>query len=116
MISTSHDTTRVEQRTAGADANPYLAIAAVLAAGLSGIDKSLEPPPPTRGLGDEDPNARRVPGSLAEAIPALEASGVAKDYLGEEFVRVYSATRRAELKAFQESVTDWEARRYLEPI
>jgi glutamine synthetase len=116
VISSSPNATRVEFRTAGADANPYLAIAGSLAAGLSGIERGLEPPPRTRGIGDDDRDARAVPRSLEEAIGALHASQVAREYLGEEFVDVFLATRRGELHAFQRSVTDWEAQRYLLPL
>jgi glutamine synthetase len=113
VINSSPDATRVEFRTAGADANPYLAIAASLAAGLSGIEHGLEPPPLTRGIGDEDHEARAVPRSLEAAIGALDASTVAREHLGDEFVDVFLATRRGELQAFQQSVTDWETERYL---
>ena len=113
VMSSSPAATRAEIRTPGADANPYLAIAASLAAGLSGIERGLEPPPMTPGIGDEAAGARAVPRSLEEAIGALSASAVAREYLGGEFVDVYVATRRGELDAFQRAVTDWEAERYM---
>jgi glutamine synthetase len=113
VMSSSPHATRVEFRTSGADANPYLAIAGSLAAGLAGIERGLEPPPPTAGLGDDQASAPTVPRSLEEAIAALEASAVAREHLGEEFVGVYAATRRGELEAFRQVVTDWEAERYL---
>lgn len=113
VINSSPSATRVEFRTAGADANPYLAIAATLAAGLSGIERELEPPAVARGVADEQPGVRRVPASLWEAVDALQSSAVARDFLGGEFVEIYLATRRGELAAFQHAVSDWEAQRYL---
>jgi glutamine synthetase len=115
VIAASASATRIEFRTAGADADPYLAIAASLAAGLHGIEQRLEPPPVTRGLGD-DVDAQRVPGSLGEAIVALDGSAVARDFFGDHFVDVYLATRRGELEAFQNVVSDWEGERYLRSL
>jgi glutamine synthetase len=115
VISASPAATRVEFRTAGADADPYLAMAASLAAGLYGIERRLEPPAVTEGLADEI-DAPRVPGSLDEAIRALDASAVGRELFGSHFVDVYLATRRAELEAFQHVVTDWEAERYMRAL
>jgi glutamine synthetase len=113
VLNSSPGATRAEFRTAGSDANPYLAIAATLAAGLNGIERGLDLPPMGRGLADEDPNARRVPASLWEAVDALAASDVARDWFGDPFVDAYLASRRGELAAFQLAVTDWETDRYL---
>jgi glutamine synthetase len=115
VISSSPAATRVEFRTAGADADPYLAMAGSLAAGLHGIEQRLTPPDVTHGLAD-DVDAPRVPGSLEAAINALENSSVARDLLGSHFVDVYVATRRGELEAFQNVVSDWEAERYLRAL
>lgn len=115
IISSSPAATRVEFRTAGADANPYLAIAASLAAGLYGIEQELEPPPVTEGLAD-DVAAPRVPSTLQEAMEVLDKSEIARQLLGDHFVDVYLATRRGELEAFQSTVTDWEAARYLRAL
>jgi glutamine synthetase len=116
VISSSPAATRVEFRTAGADANPYLAIAASLAAGLYGIEQRLEPPPATEGLADDVVDAPRVPRTLEEAMGALDGSAVARRLFGDHFVDVYLATRRGELDAFQHTVTDWEAARYLRAL
>ncbi len=115
VISTSPAATRVEFRTAGADADPYLAMAASLAAGLHGIERRLEPPSATEGLAD-GVDAPRVPRSLDDAIRALDESEVARELFGDHFVDVYLATRRGELEAFQQVVTDWETERYLRPL
>lgn len=113
VLSGSPAATRVEHRTAGADANPYLAMAATIAGGLHGVEKGIEPPPPVRGPGYEA-GAGRVPSTLEQALNAFEQSELAHDWLGEEFVAAYAATRRAEIEAFAQSVTTWEVERYLE--
>lgn len=116
VISSSPKATRVEFRTAGADANPYLAMAASLAAGLHGIEQRLEPPPMTEGLADAVVDAPCVPSTLEEAMTALDGSAAARELFGDHFVDVYLATRRGELDAFQQTVTDWEAERYLKAL
>ena len=110
--------TRLEQRQAGGDANPYLATAAVLAAGLYGIERGLEPPP----LIDADVYALpegAVPGlprSLAEAVQALQASDAARDWLGADVVDHYVLMKQAEIAAQASAVTDWEIARYLDAL
>lgn len=110
--------TRVEHRLPGADANPYLAVAACLAGGLYGIEHELEPPPPVGGNAYELPpeDAVRLPETLDEAVTRLEHSKVARELLGEVFVEHFLATRRQELAASRAAVTDWERRRYFELI
>lgn len=105
---------RVEQRVPGGDANPYLAMAGCIAGGLYGIENKVEPPEPVAGNAYRDPSSPPIAMSLEEAIAAFEASDVAKEYLGEEFVRFYAASRRWELEQFRAAVTDWEIRRYLQ--
>ena len=110
--------TRLEHRQPGADANPYIATAALLAGGLHGVHNKLEPP----GLTSMDIYALPaeqvplLPTSLAEALDLLEASAVAREWLGEEFVDHFLAMKRAELKAQSIAVTDWEVARYLEAL
>ena len=111
---------RIEQRTAGADANPYLAISACLAGTAYGIENELEPPDPIAGDGYANKSLSPVPTTLDEAIEAFENSEVAKQYFGEDFVRFYAHTRRVELECFNEAVgdsspdeiSDWELMRY----
>jgi glutamine synthetase len=112
------DATRLEHRQAGGDANPYLVTAAVLAAGLDGIERDLVPPAPARGdLYALPPGAHPgLPRTLAEATGLLEHSGLAREWLGPDFVAHYVAMRRAELAAQAEAVTDWETARYLEAL
>ncbi len=109
---------RVENRVPGADANPYLVIAANLASGLHGIRKGLRPPPESIGNAYEAKNASEVllPTSLASAVAAFEESDLTRTLLGEQFVDHYAATRRWEIKQFSAAITDYEVRRYLESI
>jgi glutamine synthetase len=112
------DATRLEQRQAGGDANPYLVTAAVLAGGLHGIEHGIEPPPLTAGDAYElAPGAvPALPASLAEATDRLAASAVARRHLGDDFVEHFVATRRHEAAAAARAVTDWEVARYLEAL
>ncbi|MDN4596690.1 glutamine synthetase family protein [Leifsonia virtsii] len=109
---------RVENRVAGADANPYLVLAANIASGLSGIEQKLTPPPAVIGNAyEKDTDASlRLPNSLEPATEVFAESALAKEYFGEEFVRHYAETRRWEVRQFHTAVTDWEVARYLEHI
>jgi glutamine synthetase len=112
------DATRVELRQAGADANPYLVVAAALAAGLDGLRRGCEPPPPVDGdvYALPDGAARPLPATLGEATDLLEHSALARDWLGNDVVEHCVAMRRAELAAQAAAVTDWETSRYLEAL
>jgi glutamine synthetase len=110
------DALRIENRLPGADANPYLAFAATLAAGLWGIERRLEPPPLFVGNAYEDERLPRVPGSLREAIDELERSAAARAAFGEAVVDHYLHTARLEQEAFDRAVTDWELGRNFERI
>lgn len=109
---------RVENRVPGADANPYLVLAANIASGLHGIERGLNPGDPVVGnaYALDNADAIRLPNTLASATDLFADSAVAKEYLGEEFVRHYGQTRRWEVQQFQTAVTDWEVARYLEHI
>jgi glutamine synthetase len=107
---------RVECRIPGADANPYLAFAATIAAGLHGIENKLELPPEFQGDAYTTKGLPRVPGNLTEAVAALEQSQVARQALGDDVVEHYLHSARLELKSFDGSVTDWELRRNFERI
>jgi glutamine synthetase len=104
---------RIENRVAGADANPYLVMAACLAGGMWGIDERIAPPEPIKGNAYGNHSLALLPTSLEQAIAAFESSIVAKKYLGEEFVAFYAATRKWELEQFRANITDWEIKRYL---
>ncbi len=105
---------RIELRLTGADINPYLAMAAALAAGLEGIERGLKPWPPV--VDGYNSGAKPLPRSLAEATRLLNASEVARDWLGDTFIDHYVATREWEVRQFEKAVTDWELARYLESI
>ena len=105
---------RVEHRYPGADANPYLSMAAVLAAGLDGIDRGLDPGPPFEGDAYGDAQLRRTPRSLVEALVAFEESTFVRDTFGKDVVEHYAAHGRGEWEASLRAVTDWEINRAFE--
>jgi len=109
------DSWRVENRIPGADANPYLAFAATIAAGLHGIDKRLSPPPESKGNAYEGKGAS-VPKTLGEAIDEFERSKAAREAFGDEVVAHYLHAAKAEKAAFDRAVTCWERERYFERI
>jgi glutamine synthetase len=110
------DSFRVENRIPGADANPYLAFAATIAAGLHGVDRKLKPPKPYEGNAYEDPKLRQVPKTLREALDELDRSKAAREALGETVVKHYLHHGRLEQQAFDQAVTDWELVRLFERI
>ncbi len=105
---------RIENRFPGGDTNPYLAYAAVLAAGLHGIEHRLEPPPEFRGNGYLATDASRVPRTLGEATGEFEASEIAREAFGDEVVAHYLNMAQIEQRTYDAAVTDWERRRYFE--
>jgi glutamine synthetase len=107
---------RLENRIPGADANPYLAFAATIAAGLYGIRHKLKPPPLFIGNAYDDASLPQVPKSLREAIAALEGSKLARDAFGDRVVEHYLQMARLEQEAFDRAVTDWELWRNFERI
>src|SRR5690606_21065402 len=106
---------RIECRVGGADLNPYLAFAALLAAGLAGIEEKLELPEPY--LGDAYHGGKKlhdVPRTLREAIKALEKSKMLREALGDEVVEHYLHTARWEQFEYDRRITDWELKRGFE--
>ncbi|WPP02177.1 glutamine synthetase family protein [Pseudomonas sp. HR96] len=100
---------RVENRLPGADANPYLAIAASLAAGLYGIEQQLEPTAPIQGE-FVVPDNLSLPCTLHAALERLKRSDLAKELFGAEFVEGYIASKTLELTSFMDEITPWERR------
>ena len=100
---------RVENRLPGADANPYLAIAASLAAGLHGIENKLEPSAPIQGE-FEVPDNLSLPCTLHAALERLKRSQLAKELFGAEFIEGYIASKTLELTSFYDEITPWERR------
>jgi glutamine synthetase len=104
---------RFENRVPGGDVNPYLAVAAMIAAGLHGVDAGLPLEPVFTGnayLSD----ASRVPTSLAAAADLLEGSKLARESLGDVVVDHYTNAARVEVAAYNAAVTDWERFRSFE--
>lgn len=120
-VSETPELTRLEQRTGGADANPYLVLAAMLAAGLHGIEAQLPPVREFAGDAYVDNNLHTVPLDINAAIERFENGAVVKHYLGQDFVRFYAHTRRQEAALFaasganevHQAVSAWERQRYL---
>lgn len=115
VIGDSPKSTRVEYRQLGADMNPYIGMAASLAAGLWGIENEIEPPEPCGGNGYAE-NARPLPRNLRDATELLKKSARAKEILGEGFVDHFVRTREWEVRQFERAVTNWELERYFELI
>ena len=107
---------RIECRIPGADANPYLVYAALIAAGLDGVDSQIAPPPLFEGDVYEAKNLPRVPAYLREAIHAFESSDFPARAFGPEIVAHYLHFWRTEQRKFDEVVTDWEKKRFFERI
>jgi glutamine synthetase len=108
--------TRLEIRVGDGAANPYLAIAAVLAAGEDGLRRQLEPPAPVVGdayRADPDAAGAVLPGALEEALDALDGDGVLRAALGAEIVDTFLAVKRFEVERHRAWVSDWEIAEYL---
>jgi glutamine synthetase len=117
VIAGSPKATRLETRCPGADVNPYLAMAAVIAAGMHGVEKGLKlSTPPITGTNQGGENVPRAPRSLLETTRILRESKIARDWLGDTFVEHFAATREWEYRQWQDAVTDWELKRYFEII
>jgi glutamine synthetase len=106
---------RVEYRVPGGDVNQYLAVAALIAAGLHGIDNELEPGDPFVGNAYESDIAR-VPSSLRQSAELFAGSVLARDVFGDEVVDHYLNNARVELNAFDAAITDWERVRGFERL
>jgi glutamine synthetase len=106
---------RVENRVPGGDVNPYLAVAAMIAAGLYGIDNELPLDPPMTGNAYADTSAR-VPHTLRDALDLWEKSELARESFGAEVVEHYANYAKVELAAYEAAVTDWELRRCFERL
>ncbi len=106
---------RGENRTPGGDVNPYLAVAAMIAAGLHGIDNELPLEPAFAGNAYEG-DSPRVPDTLRNALELWQGSDIARAAFGQEVIDHYANYARVELAAFDAAVTDWELRRCFERL
>lgn len=119
IITNSKSSTRIENRVPGADANPYLSMAASLAAGLFGIKNKMKLElPATVGNQYEVENAESLPENLGEAIKKMKSSTIPTLLFGEEFVDHFTRTREWEWSQFEfdDDVENWELKRYFEII
>ena len=107
------DGRRIECRLGGADLNPYLALAALIAGGLHGLENELELEPAFEGNAYES-DKPHVPRTLRDAAELFTSSAVARDALGEEVIEHYGNMAHVELEAFDAAVTDWERIRSFE--
>ena len=125
IINNGKNAIRIENRVPGSDANFYLVFAGTLASGLYGIERQL--PLPERLDGNaydeatinralERGHIRQLARNLSAATDLFERSELAKEYLGEDFVEHFVATRRWEVKEYDKAVTNWDRRRYMELI
>lgn len=112
--------TRIELRSPDPAANPYLALAVCLGAGLEGIEQKLMPPASVDcnifEMSQEEKNARKIeeiPGTLLEAIEALEQDPLMKEILGEHVYHKYIEAKKEEWQSYRSQVTEWEIARYL---
>jgi glutamine synthetase len=104
---------RVENRVPGGDVNPYLAVAAMIAAGLYGVDHELPLEPACTGNAYTDPGGR-VPTTLRDALELWRKSELAREAFGNDVVEHYANAARVEIEAFDAAVTDWELHRSFE--
>jgi glutamine synthetase len=110
--SSRPDLWRFECRRPGADANPYLALAGITASAADGIRREAKPPDPVEGDAYARADLPELPGSLESALRAFEQDPVLREALGSRFAEYYATSRAWELKAWRETVTDWERERY----
>jgi glutamine synthetase len=104
--------TRIENRLGEPAANPYLYLASQLATGLSGVEAALEPPPPVNA--PYDAVAAPLPTSLGAALDGLDRGNVLRGAFGDAFIDYYLRVKRAEVRRYETTVTDWETREYLD--
>lgn len=113
--------TRFEVRVPGADTNPHLVMGAILALGWRGVEKKMEIELPPLGKGEdvggETDKGARLAKSLKEATARFTSKdSVAREVFGDEFVDHFGGTREHEIRLWDEAVTDWEVKRYIEMV
>ncbi|REL24088.1 glutamine synthetase [Rhodohalobacter sp. SW132] len=117
VIASGPEAARLETRVPGADANPYLAIAAALASGLYGIKNRLTlNTPQTEGNEYSRDTSEQLPATLKDATEKMKASDLPAELFGKAFTEHFIYTREWEWKQFSQAVTDWELKRYFEII
>ncbi|WP_340103837.1 glutamine synthetase family protein [Rhodohalobacter sp. 8-1] len=117
VIPGGEESARLETRVPGADANPYLSMAASLASGLYGIENKLTLDIfETQGNEYQNPKSQSLPANLKDAASRMKLSELAKELFGDAFVEHFVYTREWEWEQFSKRVTDWELKRYFEII
>ncbi|NOR62029.1 MAG: glutamine synthetase, partial [Rhodobacteraceae bacterium] len=106
---------RIEHRVAGADANPYLLLASLLAGVLEGLEVQENPPEPTAGNA-YDAGLPQLPADWAAAIAAFDASAALKAHLNPQFCDVFTAMKQQELNRFTQRMSDFEVATYLTTV
>ena len=107
---------RLESRLADGGASAYLSAAAHIFAGVDGVERRLDPGPPTEQVYEPPVERETVPFSLGEALDLLEADSFMRAALGEQFLQAFVAIKRNEWRRFQLAVTDWELREYVDAL
>jgi glutamine synthetase len=105
---------RIECRVGGSDLNPYLAMAALLAAGIAGIEQKLELEPPYIGDAYGGKNIREIPKTLRDATLALKTSRMLRDAFGDDVIDHYVRAAEWEQEEYDRRITDWEVARGFE--
>ena len=107
---------RLESRLSDGSASAYLASAVHIFAGVDGVERGLDPGPPTESVYEPPVERETVPFSLGEALDVLEADSFTPPRLGEQFVQAFTTIKRNEWRRFQLAVTDWELREYTDAL
>jgi glutamine synthetase len=107
---------RLESRLCDGSASAYLASAAHIFAGVDGVERRLDPGPPTEHVYEPPVERETLPLSLGEALDAFEADTFTPAALGEQFVQAFTTIKRTEWRRFQLAVTDWELREYADAL
>jgi glutamine synthetase len=120
IIPGSEKSQRIEFRIGAADGNPYLVTAAVMGAGLKGIEEKLSLDEPVTGnayeIQENLSEDIRLPSNLRDATSLFNKSGEARELFGNDFVNHFVSTREWEVREYERQVTDWQMRRYFEII
>ena len=106
----------LENRLPGAASNPYLVMSAIIAAGIDGLKNHIEPPPAVEGIAYGMEGVQDLPAGLSQALDALEADSTLRDLLGEEFVKLYLAVKRHEIKKAADHGADASAAGFLDLV
>ena len=117
-IPGSKNSSRVECRTPGADANPYLSLSAMMGAGIYGIEHKIEPTASTttNAYNSATPEALKFPSDFRDAIEKFSGSKIAREIFGDPFVDAYAQSRRTQFEQFQTFVTDKELERFFDLV